>query len=155
MGTVRLAPAARLGGPNAPANPCPDRVFTTRHGVIPTKTREFAGDWARGVGPAASLSDSLSCQYGGAVQCLRGTTLSWPCAVSASGIRTSPERARLWTLTIGYPPLAALSAQRGERNVGKFIISQGIWLGSHFPPKHERRALFYPQIIHTAGTPNE
>lgn len=43
MGEVRLASAARLGGPNAPGNPCPDRESTTRHGVIPTKTREFAG----------------------------------------------------------------------------------------------------------------
>jgi hypothetical protein len=101
MGKVRLAPTERLGGPNGPVNPCPDRVSATRHGVIPTKTREFAGDWARGVRPAAIVSDSLSCQYGGAAQLLSGTRSGWrTCAVSAKGMRTNTERARIWVFTI-------------------------------------------------------
>src|SRR5262249_20296535 len=39
-------PQKRFGGPNGPLNPCPERVSTTRHGVIPTKTSALAGEVA-------------------------------------------------------------------------------------------------------------
>ena len=38
MGKVRTCPAARLGGPNAPVNPWPARVSSTRHGGMATNT---------------------------------------------------------------------------------------------------------------------
>src|SRR5687768_4729837 len=90
MGNVRTAVPMRLGGPKAPVNPDPVRVSTTRQGVIPTNTSEFAGVCASGVivedavytpelpasiclAAASLLSTALGCQYIGASQPFRGT----------------------------------------------------------------------------------
>ena len=44
IGKLRVAPPVRLGGPNAPVNPNPALVSTTRHGVIAVKVAlEVAG----------------------------------------------------------------------------------------------------------------
>src|SRR5580704_18843376 len=69
IGKVRLACPARLGGPNAPVNPWPVRVSTTRQGVIPTNTSELADEaWSDGVpasgcGAPAWASACVGCQY--------------------------------------------------------------------------------------------
>jgi hypothetical protein len=94
MGNDRVDPPARLGDPNAPVNPFPVRVSTTRHGVTPTKTNEFTGVRASAMGrpeifakvldlAAVSASARLGCQYNGAGQFLSGAVSDTACALSA------------------------------------------------------------------------
>jgi hypothetical protein len=50
MGNVRMEPPVRLGGPKAPMKPTPERVSTTRQGVMATKTKVVtAADWSEGL----------------------------------------------------------------------------------------------------------
>src|SRR6266404_9862834 len=105
IGKARLAGPARLGGPNAPVNPWPARVSTTRQGVIPTKRRAFAADTslpavlplltAFGCAPVACFSAWVGCQYSGAGQGLSGTAFSRAtCAASNMGRKTRSDATR-------------------------------------------------------------
>src|SRR6516225_7840202 len=104
MGKDRVEAPARLGGPNAPANPEPALVSTTRQGVMATKTNEFTGVCARGLSEAsaksldlAPISDSarLGCQNSGAGQFLSGAISRTACPLSPIADRTIRDTLRL------------------------------------------------------------
>ena len=78
----------RDGGPNAPENPNPARVSTTRQGVMPTKVR---GLGAVGVAASGCNSARLGCQYSGAGQWRRGTLSRCGWAVSTIGTTAKKE----------------------------------------------------------------
>src|SRR5262245_24161383 len=93
MGKVRLAPPTRLGGPKGPVNPWPVRVSTTRQGVMPTNTSEFAGLVASNLTATAFilarfawLSSTDGCQYKRACQGLSGTISDFICHAAVIGI---------------------------------------------------------------------
>lgn len=69
IGKGRLIATTSDGGPNAPENPVPARVSTTRQGVMPMKVRGFG---AVGVVARGRTSARFGCQYNGAGQWRRG-----------------------------------------------------------------------------------
>jgi hypothetical protein len=106
MGNERVEPPVRLGGPNAPVNPKPARVSTTRQGVIATKTNEFTGVCACAMAlleafakmpdlAAVSFSARLGCQNNGAGQFLSGAVSDTACALSIIADRTIKHALRL------------------------------------------------------------